>query len=96
MLKCSVKGCHSFYALGAEAVHDQLYQESHQVLLKNEVERLKGALFNKVDELNSVVYDILVNFEIYCNNYQNSDSDYYSSVVGHVNGNQLILHYFKR
>ena len=35
MLKCSVKGCQSFYALGAEAVHDQLYQETHQVLLKN-------------------------------------------------------------
>ena len=39
-----------YYALGAEKVHDLEYQESHQALLKNEVERLKSVLFNKVDK----------------------------------------------
>ena len=58
MIKCAVKGCHSYYALGAESEHDQQYQESHQVLLKNEVERLRHALFNKVDELPYVVYKV--------------------------------------
>ena len=48
MVKCAVKGCHNYYALGAESDHNTNYQESHQVLLKNEVERLRGVLFNKV------------------------------------------------
>lgn len=47
-MKCAVKGCHNYYALGAESDHNRKYQESHQVLLKNEVERLRGVLFNKV------------------------------------------------
>ncbi|XP_074628907.1 TNF receptor-associated factor 5-like isoform X3 [Acropora palmata] len=49
-VKCTVKGWNNYYALGAEKVHDLEYQESHQALLKNEVERLKSVLFNKADE----------------------------------------------
>ena len=56
MVKCAVKGCLIYYPLGAERDHDQQYQESHQVLLKNEVERLGRLLFNKVGELPYVVY----------------------------------------
>ena len=55
MVKCAVKRCHSYYTLGAESDHDQQYQKSHQVLLKNEVERLGRLFFNKVDELPYIV-----------------------------------------
>ena len=48
MVKCAVKGYHNYHALGAESDHDRNYQESHQVLLKNEVEKLRGVLFNKL------------------------------------------------
>ena len=58
MVKCAVKGCHSYYALGTESVHDRQYQESHQVLLKNEVESLRRVLFNKVNKLPCVVFKI--------------------------------------
>lgn len=50
VVKCTVKGCNNYYALGAEKIHDLEYQESHQALLKNEVERLRSVLFNKADE----------------------------------------------
>lgn len=49
-MKCTVKGCHNYHALGAKKDHDLQYQESHQVLLSNEVERLRGVLFDKVRE----------------------------------------------
>nr|XP_058971973.1 RING finger protein 151-like [Pocillopora verrucosa] len=50
VVKCTVKGCHNFYALEEEAEHDKQYQESHQVLLKQEVERLRGIIFDQADE----------------------------------------------
>ena len=50
-MKCTVKGCHNYHALGAKKDHDLQYQESHQVLFSNEVERLRGVLFDKVREM---------------------------------------------
>ena len=51
VVKCTVKGCHNFYALEEEAEHDKQYQESHQVLLKQEVERLRGIIFDQVGDV---------------------------------------------
>ena len=48
LVKCAVTGCNNYHSLGGESNHDKQYQESHQVLLKNEVQSLKFALFNKV------------------------------------------------
>ena len=55
VVKCTVKGCHNFYALEEEAEHDKQYQESHQVLLKQEVERLRGIIFDQVGDVRPIV-----------------------------------------
>ena len=51
VLQCDVKGCNNFYPIGGKSHHDRQYQESHQVMLKNEVEKLKGKIFSKVRDL---------------------------------------------
>ena len=51
VVKCDVKGCNNYYVLGGKYHHDRQYQESHQVMLKNEVERLKGKIFHKVPDV---------------------------------------------
>ena len=50
MVKCKVKGCHNFHALEEEGE-----QESHQVLLKQEVERLRGIIFEQVGDVRPIV-----------------------------------------
>ena len=55
VVKCDVKGCNNYYALGGKYNHDRQYQESHQVRLKNEVEKLKDKIFNKVHDLRLAV-----------------------------------------
>lgn len=51
MIKCSVAGCNNYYQLGLEIVHNEQYQESHQALLKSQVERLQRAIYDKVCEV---------------------------------------------
>ena len=46
VVKCIVKGCHNFYALEEEADHNKQYQESHQVLLKQEVEAKRNNIWS--------------------------------------------------
>ena len=41
-------GCNNFYQLGMEIAHNELYQGSHQALLKNQVESLQRAIYDKV------------------------------------------------
>ena len=48
MMKCSVAGCNNFYPLGMEIAHKELYQWSHQALLKSQVESLQRAICDKV------------------------------------------------
>ena len=55
VVKCIVKGCHNFYALEEEADQDKQYQESHQVLLMQEVERLRGIIFDQVGDVLLIV-----------------------------------------
>ena len=42
-------------ALEEEAEHDKQYQGSHQVLLKQEVERLRGIIFDQVGDVRPIV-----------------------------------------
>lgn len=51
MIKCSVAGCNNYYQLGMEIVHNEQYQESHQALLKSQVESLQCAIYDKVCEV---------------------------------------------
>lgn len=46
--KCTVKGCNNLYLKRGKYFHDVQYQESHQVLLGNEVEMLRSEIFTKV------------------------------------------------
>ena len=67
VVKCTVKGCHNFYALEEEAEHDKQYQESHQVLLKQEVERLRGIIFDQVGDVRPSLpwYSVTVIVSVY-------------------------------
>ena len=55
IVKCDVKGCNNYYALGGKYEHDRQYQECHQVMLKNEVEKLKSKIFSKVRDLSLAI-----------------------------------------
>ena len=63
MMKCSVAGCNNFYQLGMENAHNELYQGSHQALLKSQVESLQRAIYDKVcwshlgDSFSSITVD---------------------------------------
>ena len=73
MMKCSVAGCNNFYQLGMENAHNELYQGSHQALLKSQVESLQRAIYDKVcwshlgDSFSSITIEILfIQLEFRC------------------------------
>ena len=43
-VKCTVRGCNNFFKRGKQFLHDMDRADSHQVLLKSEVEELRCAL----------------------------------------------------
>ena len=47
-LKCEVKGCNNYVKKRHEFLHDRQYEQSHQVLLKSEVEILRCSMFEQV------------------------------------------------
>ena len=73
MMKCSVAGCNNFYQLGMENAHNELYQGSHQALLKSQVESLQRAIYDKVcwshlgDSFSSITIETLfIQLEFRC------------------------------
>lgn len=53
-IKCTITGCNNFFKRGIQSIHDMTHAETHQELLKTEVEKLRCAIYDKVCTLHEL------------------------------------------